>query len=79
MEGIQGASQQGRDDSASSLEGLGFAEPEAEDLEGAYKRELGPLQIGTFDSSLPRAYNRSKAYNQYILAIESLNPMVFLS
>ena len=39
----------------SSLE---FSDPEPADLEEAYKSALQPLQFGTFDSSLPRAYNK---------------------
>jgi hypothetical protein len=42
----------------SLVQDLGFAEPQPDDLEHLYKESLAPLQIGTFDSSLPRAYNR---------------------
>lgn len=34
---------------------------EAKDLAEEYKRALGPEQISTFDSNLPRAYNRYDA------------------
>ena len=35
-----------------------FSAPEPPDLEEAYRSALRPLQFGTFDSTLPRAYNR---------------------
>ena len=37
---------------------LAAAEELAEDLEERYHAELDPLALGTFDASLPRAYNR---------------------
>lgn len=37
-----------------------FSEPEPADVEAAYVSALGPLRVGTFDSSAPRAY--SSAY-----------------
>ena len=37
---------------------LEFSEPEPPDLEEVYTSALRPLQFGTFDCTLPRAYNR---------------------
>lgn len=58
VEGMVGTPPPGGDDSDDGLGDLGFAEPEPANLEEVYMGELASLQIGTFDSTLPRAYNR---------------------
>lgn len=52
---LNGEEEAGR---AEDVDSFQFAQAEIADLAKVYKSALGPLQISTFDSNAPRAYNR---------------------